>query len=195
MAALPVSWLPLFADASAEAEPAASNPWLIVLLVAAACGGTKPPPAPPPPPSEKKVTRIPIETNEDEPEDGITFTNKKGTISKDKIDAGLAPHQHAMMDCYTAKVGKRRFLGGDVRLMWELKADGAIKSVKLDSNLGAWDIEQCLLDGTRRHPLARRRLDRFGLDRLRLDRPLGRLAVARPARAEPPRPLAAGARG
>jgi hypothetical protein len=76
----------------------------------------------------------------------VTFTHKKGTISKEKIDAGLAPHQQAMMDCYTTKVGKRRFLGGEVRLMWELKADGSIKSVKLDSNLGAWDVEKCLLD-------------------------------------------------
>jgi hypothetical protein len=115
--------------------------------VLVACGGgSPPPPAEPAPPVEKKVTRVPIETNEDEPEDGVTFTNKKGTISKEKIDAGIAPHQQAMMDCYTLKVGKRRFLGGEVRLMWELKADGSIKSVKIDSNLGAWDVEKCLLD-------------------------------------------------
>ncbi|HEX5059920.1 MAG TPA: AgmX/PglI C-terminal domain-containing protein [Kofleriaceae bacterium] len=119
----------------------------VVPLLLVACGGSKPPPPKePPPPVEKKVTRVPIETNEDEPEDGVTFTKQKGSISKEKIDAGLAPHQQAMMDCYTTKVGKRRFVGGEARLMWELKADGAIKSVKLDSNLGAWDIEKCLLD-------------------------------------------------
>jgi hypothetical protein len=118
----------------------------VVPLLLVACGGSKPPAPAAPPPPEKKVTRIPIETNEDEPEDGVTFTNKKGTISKEKIDAGLAPHQQAMMDCYTTKVGKRRFLGGEVRLLWELKADGSIKTVKLDSNLGAWDVEKCLLD-------------------------------------------------
>jgi hypothetical protein len=92
------------------------------------------------------VTRIPVETDDDEPEDGVTFTKTKGTISKEKIDAGLAPHQQAMMDCYTTKVGKRRFLGGEVRLHWNLNADGSIKTVKLDSNLGAWDVEKCLLD-------------------------------------------------
>src|SRR5258705_7849929 len=118
-----------------------------LLLVATACGGSpKPPPAEPPKPVEKKVTRIPIETNEDEPEDGVTFTKQKGTISKEKIDAGLAPHQQAMSECYTGKLGKRRWVGGDVRLMWELKVDGSIKSVKIDSSLGAWDIEKCLLD-------------------------------------------------
>jgi hypothetical protein len=118
----------------------------VVPLLLVACGGSKPPPPAAPPPAEKKVTRIPIETAEDEPEDGVTFTKTKGTISKEKIDAGLAPHQQGLMECYTSKVGKRRFLGGEVRLHWELKADGAIKTVKLDSNLGAWDVEKCLLD-------------------------------------------------
>ncbi len=118
----------------------------VVPLLIVACGGSTPPPAAPPAPAEKKVTRVPIETNEDEPEDGVTFVKQKGTISKEAIDAALTPHQQAMMDCYTQKVGKRRFLGGEVRLMWELKADGAVKSVKLDSNLGAWDVEKCLLD-------------------------------------------------
>jgi hypothetical protein len=119
----------------------------VVPLVLVACGGSKPPPsAAPPPPAEPKATRVPIETGDDEPEDGVTFTKTKGTISKEAIDAALGPHQQAMMDCYSTKVGKRRFLGGEVRLLWELKADGAVKSVKLDSNLGAWDVEKCLLD-------------------------------------------------
>ena len=122
-------------------------PGLFVVGVIA-CGGSKPPPEPPPPPppAEPPAKRIPIETNEDEPEDGVTFVKKKGTISKEKIDAGLAPHQQAMAECYTGKVGKRRYVGGEVRLMWLLKADGSIKTVKHDSSLGAWDIEKCLLD-------------------------------------------------
>jgi hypothetical protein len=120
------------------------------LFVIACGGGSAPPPAEPTPspapPAEPKPVRVAIETQEDEPEDGVTFTKSKGTISKEKIDAGLAPHQQSMADCYTEKVGKRRFVGGEVRLHWELRANGAIKSVKLDSNLGAWDIEKCLLD-------------------------------------------------
>lgn len=119
---------------------------LVVPLLLVACGGSKPPPAEPVAPVEKKVTRVPIETGEDEPEDGVTFVKTKGAMSKESIEAGLAPHQQAMMDCYTTKVGKRRWLGGEVRLLWEIKADGSIKSVKVDSNLGAWDVEKCLLD-------------------------------------------------
>ncbi len=119
----------------------------VVPLLLVACGGSPPPPPPAPsPPVEQRVTRVPIETEEDEPEDGVTFVKSKGTMSREAIEAGLAPHQQAMMECYTQKVGKRRWLGGEVRLMWQLKRDGSIKSVKADSNLGAWDVEKCLLD-------------------------------------------------
>ena len=118
----------------------------VVPLLLVACGGSKPPPAAPVEPAPQKVTRVPIDTGEDEQEDGVTFVKTKGSMSKEAIEAGLAPHQQAMMDCYTSKVGKRRWLGGEVRLLWEVKADGSIKSVKVDSNLGAWDVEKCLLD-------------------------------------------------
>lgn len=120
-----------------------------VLLALVACGGgsTPPPAEPAPVVVEQKVTRVPVETEEDEePEDGVTFVKTKGTLSKEAIEAGLAPHQQAMMECYTAKVGKRRWLGGEVRLLWKIAADGSIKSVKAESNLGAWDVEKCLLD-------------------------------------------------
>ena len=122
------------------------KPAVPALLFVAACGGSAPPPPAPPPKVEPKPTRVPIETNDDEPEDGVTFTKQKGMISKEAIDAAIGPHQQEMADCYSTKVGKRRFLGGQVSLHWELKADGSIKSVKLDSDLGAWDVEKCLLD-------------------------------------------------
>jgi hypothetical protein len=118
----------------------------VVPFFLVACGGSSAPPQKPVEPVEKKVTRVPIETGEDEQEDGVTFVKTKGAMSKEAIEAGLAPHQQAMMECYTSKVGKRRWLGGEVRLMWEIKADGTLKSVKLESNLGAWDVEKCLLD-------------------------------------------------
>jgi TonB family protein len=119
----------------------------VPLLFLVACGGNPPPPPEaPPPPAPKRVTRVPIETSDDEPEDGVTFVKTKGTISPEAIQAALEPHQQAMMECYTTRIGKRRFLGGEVRLLWSIKADGSVKSVKIDSSLGAWDIEKCLLD-------------------------------------------------
>jgi hypothetical protein len=115
-------------------------------LMLVACGGSSSAPQEPVEPAPQKVTRVPVETAEEEQEDGVTFVKTKGSMSKEAIEAGLAPHQEAMMECYTARVGKRKWLGGEVRLLWELKADGSIKTVKIDSNLGAWDVEKCLLD-------------------------------------------------
>src|SRR5690606_37636873 len=81
------------------------------------------------------------------PEDGVTFVRTKGKLSKEAIEAGLAPHQTALAECYTTKVGKRRWLGGHVVLQWNVKADGTVASVKMiESNLGSWAVEQCLLD-------------------------------------------------
>jgi len=52
-----------------------------------------------------------------------------------------------MAECYTEKVGKRRWLGGHVVLQWNMRGDGTLTSVKLtESDLGSWAVEQCLLD-------------------------------------------------
>jgi hypothetical protein len=113
------------------------------------CGGkTAPPPEEPAAPAPKHVTRVPIETTaDDEPEDGVTFTRTKGSLSPESIQAALAPHNQAMMECYTQNVGKRRWLGGHVVLHWDIKADGTVASVKMaESNLGAWPVERCLVD-------------------------------------------------
>jgi len=98
----------------------------------------------------KRVTRVPIEDESqpsEVPEEDVTFTKTKGSITKEQIETGLAPHSTALAECYTTRVGKRRWLGGHVVLQWNLEADGKITSVKLtESNLGSWAIEQCMLD-------------------------------------------------
>jgi hypothetical protein len=115
-------------------------------LFVAACGGSAPKPKPVVE-EPKRVTRVPIEDDSEGQEDGVTFVNSKGRISQDQIQAGIAPHQQDLADCYMSKVGKRRWLGGHVVLQWNLEADGTVSSVKLtESNLGSWDIEQCMLD-------------------------------------------------
>jgi TonB family protein len=121
----------------------------VALVGISACGGSSPPPAKPVEPAPKKVNRVVVEdeSQNETPEEGVTFTKTKGSISKEAIEEGLAPHQVAMAECYTQKVGKRRWLGGHVVLQWNLKANGTLTSVKLtESNLGSWDVEQCLLD-------------------------------------------------
>ncbi len=98
----------------------------------------------------KRVTRVPIEDESQDgetPEEGVTFVKTKGSISKEQIESGIAPHATALAECYTGKVGKRRWLGGHVVLQWNLEDDGTVSSVKLsESNLGSWSIEQCMID-------------------------------------------------
>jgi TonB family protein len=117
----------------------------------AACGGRAPKPAPvvsqPPP----QPARVVVETEkDDEPQDGIKFTHTRGKMEQAAIEAGLSPHTQEMTDCYMAKVGRRRWIGGHVVVHWDIKADGTVTSVKLsESDLGNWDIEKCLLDAAR----------------------------------------------
>lgn len=119
------------------------------LFLLACGGGNKPAPEKPVEPVEKKATRVQIEDeSKDEPqEEGVTFVKTKGSMSKEAIEAGIAPHTAALSDCYTTKVGRRRWLGGHVVLHWDIKGDGTVTSVKLaESDLGSWPVEKCLID-------------------------------------------------
>jgi hypothetical protein len=121
----------------------------VALVGFSACGSSPPPPQKPVEAAPKKVNRVLIEDegHDEAPEEGVTFVRTKGSITKEAIEEGLAPHQTALAECYTQKVGKRRWLGGHVVLQWNLNADGTLASVKLtESDLGAWSVEQCLLD-------------------------------------------------
>jgi hypothetical protein len=123
---------------------------VLASIAVAACGGSPPPkPQPKPEPPPPVAKRVPIEDSE--PEDGVTIVNAKGYMEKDKVQAGIAPHNDELNDCYAKKVGRRRWLGGHVLIHWDIKKDGTITSIKLmaESNLGAWAIEKCLLDVAR----------------------------------------------
>jgi hypothetical protein len=120
---------------------------VVPVVFLAACGGSPPPPPAAPVEQPKQVTRVPVEDDTDTQEEGVTFVKTKGAISQEQIQAGIAPHQQELADCYMSKVGKRRWLGGHVVIQWNLEADGTLSSVKLtESNLGSWDIEQCMVD-------------------------------------------------
>ena len=122
---------------------------VVTALVLAACGGKPPPPPPSPePPPAQHTTRVPVDDSE--PEEGVTVVNARGHMDPEAVEAGLAPHNEELSRCYMSRVGKRRWLGGHVVLHWDIKADGTISSVKLsESDLGAWEVEKCLLDVAR----------------------------------------------
>jgi hypothetical protein len=121
-----------------------------MLVMIVACGGrSSPPPQKAGPPAKPHVTRVPVDDTE--AEDGVTFVNARGHMEKEAIEAGLASQQAQLADCYLKKVGRRRWLGGHVKIHWDIAKDGTVTSVKLasESDLGAWPIEKCLLEVAR----------------------------------------------
>jgi hypothetical protein len=120
------------------------------LFALAACGGSPPPkpkPAEAPPP---KTTRVPVE-DDSEQEEGVTIVHAHGHMEKDAVEAGIAPHKDELADCYMKKVGRRRWLGGHVKIHWDIAKDGTVTKVVLasESDLGSWPIEKCLLEVAR----------------------------------------------
>ncbi len=115
------------------------------IIVAWACGGA-PKPAPKPEPVAPKSTRVIVEDKE--PDEGVTIVRGHGHV--DEPERKLSPLHAQMSECYTNRVGARRWLGGSVELHWQVAADGTITKVVLArSDLGAWPIEKCLVDVAR----------------------------------------------
>ena len=120
---------------------------VVLALVAgiAACGSSQKPAAEEPKISSKPTTRTIVE-DDSEPTEGVTVVNQRGRMNVSDIEKGLAPHTQSLTDCYMSRVGKRRWLGGQVEIHWDISKDGEITAVKLaSSDLGAWPIEKCVL--------------------------------------------------
>lgn len=128
--------------------------WLVLTLALSACGGSSPPPEPKAPVvSPTPMTRKIIE-DDSEPEEGVTIINSRGRMDPAVVEAGIAPHKEAMAECYTANLDKRRWLGGQVMLWWDINKEGTVTAVHLHetepgTNLGNWEIEKCILDVAR----------------------------------------------
>ena len=124
----------------------------LLALVLAGCGSKPPPPPPPPaPPPPPVAKRVPIEDSDNDTDEHVTILHAHGHMEKAAVEAGIAPHQDELSDCYTRLYNRRRWLGGHVLIHWDIKKDGTVTSVKLmaETDLGAWPIEKCLLDVAR----------------------------------------------
>lgn len=122
---------------------------LSLALAVTGCGGKgKPASEPAKPPPRPYV--------DDEVDDGMAVESSRGRMDPAAIEAGLSPHKAALSECYTSRVGKRRWLGGRVSIHWDIQGDGTITAVRLaESDLGAWPIEKCLLEAARAATFAR----------------------------------------
>jgi hypothetical protein len=117
-------------------------------VLAAACGGADRPVAGPEP-AETAPPRSARVADED-PDDGLEVQSTRGRMERADIEAGLAPHARALQDCYLARIGKQRWLGGTVELRWDVAGDGVLRGARVvRSDLGSWPVEQCMLEVAR----------------------------------------------
>ena len=136
-------------------------PWLLVVLLAACGGSAKAPVATPTviplvtaAPTPVSPPKVPLDPRGNGSDDG-EIVSARGHLDPAAVQAGVAPHATALQACYNDAVGRRRWLGGKVTLKWQLSAAGVVTQVQIaDSDLGAWPIEQCLLNIARKMQFA-----------------------------------------
>jgi len=130
----------------------------LAMLWAGACGGAdKPAPRTAADAEEvdddgptDNIRGVAFEDDEDDDDEGIYIESQKGHLDLDDIQSGVAPHTGALSDCYQSHVRQERYVDGKVELKYVVDPSGAVKQVQmLESNLGAWPVERCLLDVSR----------------------------------------------
>jgi hypothetical protein len=122
----------------------------VASIAIAACGGSAPPPpAKPADPPQQPLFDLPDDdaASESDDEPGVEFVSSHGHMEVADVEAGIAPHKEELSSCYMSRVGRRRWLGGKVSLHWDINKAGEVTAVKLvESDLGAWPVEKCLLE-------------------------------------------------
>ena len=84
---------------------------------------------------------------EDGDDDSMQLEGTRGRLDTYDIQEGMRPHVGDLERCYTAKLGQRRYVGGDVEFAFVVSRDGTVKQVQiLQSDLGAWPMEKCMLE-------------------------------------------------
>ena len=123
---------------------------VISASVLAACGGAT---AGKPVVATKSAEPVVHQTRTDpvaESDDDVELVSTRGRVDPVAVAAALTPHKDDLSECYTSRVGSRRWLGGRVVLHWDINKYGEVTAVKLaDSDLGAWPVEKCLLEVAR----------------------------------------------
>jgi hypothetical protein len=121
----------------------------VLLGFVVACGGSSAPAPQPVEPTTPVAKRVPIEEpDEDEgPQDGVQIQSTRGRMDQAAIESWRDNNSAALAECYTSRVGRRRWLGGHVVIHWDVDKAGEVKKVVLaESDLGNRAVEKCLLD-------------------------------------------------
>jgi TonB family protein len=120
----------------------------IAALLALGCGGSDKPATGEPGESDRSAALSrSTDDGDEEPSDGLEVEGLKGRLESSQIDAGIAPHQGGLAQCYKSAARKARFLGGKLVVKFVVGPDGTVKQVHLSENdLGAWGVERCILE-------------------------------------------------
>jgi hypothetical protein len=94
--------------------------------------------------------------DDDDGDDDLEISGLRGSLDQYDIERGVKPHARALSACYHGKVGSQRYIGGDIEFKFLISRSGEVKQVQLaKSDLGAWQIEKCLLDAARQMTFSR----------------------------------------
>jgi TonB family protein len=86
-----------------------------------------------------------------DPGASMTLDNEIGVMDTDDVEATLQEHFDDVRDCYTRAGKAQRYAGGKVLLRFMVAGDGAAQDVwVLESSLGNYDVERCLVSVGRR---------------------------------------------
>ncbi len=139
---------------------------LAAAVLIAACGGgsdgtakkTTPTTTETDPNPDKHISTAPDTGDDDEGEGEVSIAGTKGHLEKHQIDAGMAPHLRDLTGCYTKKLGSKRYIGGEIEFSFVVAADGSVDKVYFKrSTLGAWHMESCMLEVSRKMKFAKPR--------------------------------------
>jgi TonB family protein len=138
---------------------------ILALFVGAACGGSERPAVQDPDRGaesegddagdmpEHRRSAVPDVGDED---DGMEVRGLRGRLDQYDIQKGLKPHLGEIAQCHKSKTRRRRYVGGRLTLKYVVGKSGAVKQVQIiESDLGAWDVELCVLEIARAMRFAR----------------------------------------
>jgi len=107
-------------------------------------------------PQTRKPIELPDADDDDDDNGDVQISGLRGRLDAYDIERGVKPHANTLSNCYYGKVGRQRYIGGDIEFKFLIARSGEVKVVQLNkSDLGAWHIEKCLLETARQMTFAK----------------------------------------
>lgn len=124
---------------------------LLLTLLSPACGGDKAARRGQGGPELAMHRKKPAAHKSDDPYKNMTVDNEVGVMDTDDVESTISEHFDDVRSCY-ARAGKaQKYASGKVLLRFLVDGEGAAQDVLvLESTLGNYDVERCLVEVGRR---------------------------------------------